>query len=188
MTQFQDYAWAIDPGKGKPHALAAFDAHYDLRTVWFASNALEAIQRSGSDQLPQHVVYERPRVYPYGGKRKHQAPPNDLLDLEHAASMLVGALTAGGCSTATRVHSYFPRQWKGPIAKPKHHLALWRAMPEAWRGVLGGAETAEYIHRACEAIAYGREPAYGAKVVDLLDAVGIGAKMLVDSRCRRMVL
>lgn len=162
--------WALDPAASKPHAFAEYRDQTLVRS-WLARDLAEAVR--GAERLPDVLVVERPRVY-----RESAADPNDVLAVDRALYLLVGGLTLGLCFPAPQVFEYLPEQWKGQVAKPKHHARLWRVLTEPERELLGGAATLAKIEIAQRQLAFGKKPSYQWSMGDRLDAAALGAFQL----------
>lgn len=107
--------------------------------------------------------------------KKSVSTDADIIMLARAAQDLGTRVTVAG-GDVTYVD---PSTWKVG-AKPPHHSALWLALRPAEQDIIAVAvgwttdRVAEYIDAACTADALGKRPSYSAKVVELIDAVGLG--------------
>ena len=168
--------WAIDPGGAKPHGIAIFENGTLVGYGWALPRTCMFTHLVGRAQLPTEVVIERPVINPDPGpySKRRKTNPRTLIKLVWAAALFAGHLTAGG-SGINGVHltEYEPSQWKAQMKKPPHHLHGWAAMTEAERALLP-PDTLPKIQEACAALAMGREPNYGWKIGDILDAINLG--------------
>lgn len=112
---------------------------------------------------PSTIVVERPVIY------RDTRNPNNVLDVAWEAALLVGWLTLGRTYPGRELVEYTPQEWKGQLAKPPHHAAMWDVLTPQERELFPGG-TQETIDKACTALAFGRKPSYAGRVVDLLDA------------------
>lgn len=162
--------WALDPAASKPHALAEY-RDGTLTRSWLARDARAAL--AGSESVPDVLVVERPRIYPHS-----DADPADVLAVDRALYLLVGAVTMGGTASRPTLVEYLPAEWKGQAKKPIHHRRLWHVLTEPERALLGGAATLAKIEIATRALAFGRRVSYTWSMGDRLDAAALGAFQL----------
>ncbi len=174
----------IDPGVHQ-HACATFSAGVllavALGTPDVFVDAPEDIVRGLT-----YLVIEKPQIY----KGSDEKDPNDCLDVFGAARFAEGCIRARGGPAAQYV---LPREWKGQIDKPPHHMRIWSVLSRSEREAF--ARSADpYIKRtkaekarpleefiahkigdACEALARtGKVTGYSWQAHNLLDAVGLG--------------
>lgn len=124
-----------------------------------------------------HALVEFPRIYPGVASkvddngRRHSIDPNDVLE--------VAAIAGAWISHNPAAERVYPRDWKGQVKKPVHHLQLWRKASEQDRRVIAAADGREpkdveqYIRAAASAIALGTKVTYTRQVHNLLDAYGL---------------
>lgn len=180
----------IDPGTSKGCAVACFGSSFTpggrVLTglgIWSDRNGLEAhwgiFAGSGA-------VWEKPQLYPNARREKPGvmvAKANDLIDLADAGSACANVLGWGRGG----VRSIKPAAWKKQLSKPIHHKAAWGVLVPDERALIVSAQKdlgrvkgdpwvhlVNYIDAGCEAVARKKDPAYSAKITDLLDAVCLG--------------
>ncbi len=159
---------AIDPGVKQSAAALSIDGA--LYQVWFidmgllADGAPFASGASGARIEPTRVVVEKPQ---HDG-RSSRVPPGVLIDLAYAAG-----LVAGACAAGWPIVAYTPREWKGSIAKPIHHMRLWSVLSEHERALFPEG-TFERIQKGVKAQALrGTGKGYASAVHNLLDAAAL---------------
>lgn len=173
---------AIDPGVYKC-ACASLDDGEILATPWFET-AVQVMPGGTRPPfspvarrivVPTEVVVEQPE---YQGERSDKAKTQTLLALAWHGAMLAGQF-AGRDQAPT--YTYPVSKWKGSIAKPMHHHALWGVLAQAEQRLLGGMTTKRAIDKACEKGALDRWRKEGVRYYprtfethNLLDAVALG--------------
>jgi hypothetical protein len=157
----------IDPGEAKDCALACFEQGYLASLDWVNAEAIKPVAGRIATQ-PDSILWEKPQIYP-----KSKGNPNQMVDLAVAGAEAVTYLRIGWGVPLVKVRSVLPRDWKGTIAKPVHHMRLWPILTRAERALFP-ADTWAYIQENAYAIAMGKSPSYSAQVVDLLDATALG--------------
>lgn len=163
----------LDPGSAKLCALAAFESGRLASLDWVDPVAHQIKPVSGRVLTePEAIIWEKPQIYP-----KSKGNPNQLIDLAVAGAAAVEWLAAGSGSCAF-IKSLTPKQWKGNVAKPTHHMRLHAVLTEAERALfpnVDGRSCWDYVFENARQLALtGKEPSYSAAVVDLLDAAALG--------------
>ena len=157
----------IDPGEAKDCALACFEQGFLASLNWVNAESIKPVS-GGIVTRPDYILWEKPQIYP-----KSEGNPNQMVDLAVAGAEAVTYLRIGWGVQLARMRNVLPRDWKGTIAKPVHHMRLWPILTPAERALFE-AGTWEYIQENAHAIAMGKSPSYSAKVTDLLDATALG--------------
>jgi hypothetical protein len=161
---------AIDPGTSKGCALAVFLDRVLCR--------VDMVQLAYTGWAKYHdVVVEIPQ----GDGRS--VPTDDLIRVAVAGARLAERLALGD------VRELRPREWKGSVPKPVHHMWMWAELSTQERALLGGSKMHHAILSACErgGAERWRKPGdryYRARELptvdrrrithDLLDAVALG--------------
>lgn len=159
----------IDPGSAKDSALACFDDAKLTSLHWLTGTSINQI--SGSvPRRPVKILWEKPQIY---AKRKSKGNPNQLVDLAIAGAEAAMFLRIGWGLSKAVVFAVHPRDWKGTISKPVHHMRLLEILSKA-ELALFPAGTEAYIRENAKALALGKSPSYSAQCVDLLDATALG--------------
>lgn len=175
---------AIDPGHaGEGCACAAFGAGA-LLEVWFERlptfapgqtlpPPVDVAAWHASRAHVDLVIVEQPE---YQGARSNGARPIDLMNLAWAGALVAGSFAGrDGCP----IIAVGPRQWKGSMPKPVHHMKVLAALSVAEQRVLPGDAIAR-VKAAREAGARTRWAKPGASYYgrwtghNLLDAVALG--------------
>lgn len=156
---------AIDPGARKATERASYRARFDCGELVEVGRLTYAQARLlGSEDSPDVAVVEKPQL---DGRSSKAAA--GLLALSWYGALTVGALGA------RVIVEYEPDDWKGQVAKPVHHLKLWRILTTLERQCFP-ADTEAIIERGVEATARagGRLRQYSAEVTNMLDAAALG--------------